>query len=204
MRSRGLRLGSSNATLTAREPTCAPGQTLVQIVGRPRDEPLVDRLREREAQVRDAARRRDQDDHHDLGLEQQHLDVAHRRRLERRRRDEREQPRHLRQHLGRRLERLLDLGARRGQPELEPGRAHLGPREQLVDVEPVARLGRHAARRGVRMGQQADPLELGQLVADGRRRHAEPGALDERLRADRLPGRHVLLDDEPEDVALPL
>ena len=33
---------------------------------------------------------------------------------------------------------------------------------------------------------------------------SRPAPLDERLRADRLPGRDVLLDDAPEDVALPL
>ena len=54
------------------------------------------------------------------------------------------------------------------------------------------------------MREQPERLELGELAPHGRRRHGETGALDERLRADRLAGRHVLLDDAPEDVALAL
>ena len=52
------------------------------------------------------------------------------------------------------------------------------------------------------MREQPERLELGELAAHGRRRDAEPGALDERLRADRLAGRDVLLDDAPQDLAL--
>ena len=130
--------------------------------------------------------------------------MPHRRGLERGRGHEREQPRHLRQHLRRRLQRLLDLRARGGQVERELGRPRLLPREQPVDVDAVAGLGRHAARRGVRMREQTAPLELGQLAAHRRRRHRHAGALDERLRPDRLPGRDVLLDDAAEDLDLPL
>ena len=80
-------------------------------------------------------------------------------------------------------------------------RPRLGRREQLVDVQAVAGLGRHAPRRRVRMRQQPEPLELRELVPDGRGRHAEPGALDQRLRPDGLARRHVLLDDAAEDVS---
>ena len=54
------------------------------------------------------------------------------------------------------------------------------------------------------MREQPEPLELGELAPDGRRRDAERRALDERLRADRLPGRDVLLDDVAENVPLPV
>ena len=71
--------------------------------------------------------------------------------------------------------------------------------DDRLDVEAVAGVGRHAAGAGVRMGQQAGHLELGEDVADGRAGHAEAVALDERLAADRLCGRDVFLDDGPED-----
>ena len=75
-RSRALRPGSSKASLTAREPMPRAGKPLVQILGRPGDEARVDRLGERVAELRDAAGRGDHDDHHDVRLQQQHLDVA--------------------------------------------------------------------------------------------------------------------------------
>ena len=59
-------------------------QALVQILGRPGDEARVDRLGERVAQVGDAAGRRDHDDHHEVALQRQHLDVPERRRPQRR------------------------------------------------------------------------------------------------------------------------
>ena len=130
--------------------------------------------------------------------------MPHVRGLERRRRDEREQPRHLRQHLGRRLQRRLDLGARRREIEREGGRLRLELAEQLVGVVAVTALGRHASRRRVRMREQAEVLELRELGADRRRRDAQVGALDERLRADRLPGADELLDDAAENRLLPL
>ena len=130
--------------------------------------------------------------------------MADRRRLERRRRDEREQPRHLREDLGRRLERLVDLGARRRQLEREPARPRLLPREQPVDVHAVARLGRHAPRGGVRVREQPEPLELRQLGPHRRAREVEPGALDERLRPDGRAGGDVLLDDPRQDLPLTL
>ena len=54
------------------------------------------------------------------------------------------------------------------------------------------------------MREQAEPLELGELVADRRRRDVEAGTLDERLRADGLAGGDVLLHHPPQDVALAL
>ena len=53
------------------------------------------------------------------------------------------------------------------------------------------------------MREQPEILELRQLGANRRRRDAQVGALDERLRADRLPGADELLDDAAEDRPLP-
>ena len=74
--------------------------------------------------------------------------------------------------------------------------------DELLGVDAVAALRRHPACRGVRMRQQPERLELGELAAHRRRRDAKPGALDEHARADRLAGRDVLLDDAPQDLAL--
>jgi hypothetical protein len=77
-----------------------------------------------------------------------------------------------------------------------------GQRDDLrdrFDVEAVARVGRDAPGRGVRVGQQAVRLELGEDAPDGRARHGEAVALDERLAPDRRGGRDVFLDDGPKD-----
>ena len=47
-------------------------------------------------------------------------------------------------------------------------------------------------------------LELGELVADGRRRDVEADPLDERPGADRLPGRDVAFDHAAQDLPLAL
>ena len=59
-------------------------------------------------------------------------------------------------------------------------------RKQLVGVHAVGNLGRHAAGRRVRMGQEPARLQLGQLVSDRRRRDLQPCALHQRAGADRL------------------
>ena len=157
---------------------------------------------EREQLLGDAAGRGDRHDHHDGRLQQQHLDVAHRRRLEPRRRDEREQPRHLAQHLGGRLERVLDLA-----PHRRSGRAGSAPA-----AAPGAR-ARPRRRSGSRRSVGTRPAEVCGWVSrpscsssasslrtvDDETR--QPGALDERLRADGLAGGDVLLDHAPEDLA---
>ena len=71
--------------------------------------------------------------------------------------------------------------------------------DDRLDVEAIAGVGRDAAGGGVRVGQQAVRLELGEDAADGRAGHAEAIALDERLAADRRRGRDVFLDDGPKD-----
>ena len=84
-------------------------QLLVQVLARPVGEARVDRLVERRQPLAHRAGRRDHDDHDDLRLEQQHLDVPHRLGLEGRSRNEREQVRRLGEHLGRRLQGRFDL-----------------------------------------------------------------------------------------------
>ena len=71
--------------------------------------------------------------------------------------------------------------------------------DDRLDVEAVALIGRDAAGRRVRVGQQAVRLELGEDAAHGRAGHAEAVAVDERLAADRRRGRDVFLDDGPKD-----
>ncbi len=104
-----------------------------------------------------------------MRLEQQDLDTADSHTLERRRRDEREQMRHLREHVGRRLERSLDLALRVAKVERKRRRPRLEALQQPVRVVPVSLLGGHTARRRVRMREQAEALELGELVPHGRR-----------------------------------
>ena len=135
-------------------------------------------------------------------MQLQHLDVTDDRDVDRGRRDEREQPGRLGERLGRLLERGLELVAHRREIERERCRAPLDRVDELLRVEVVAALGRHASRRRVRMRQQPEALELGQLAADGRGREIEAAPVDERLRAHGLTARHVLLDDEPQDLAL--
>ena len=155
--------------------------------------------------LRDAAGRRDHDDHDDVRLQEQHLDVPDDRRLERRRGHEREQVRQLaRAPRSSRAARSRPGSARPERSSVELGRPRLEPIEQPVDEEPVAGVGRNPPRRRVRMREQPLLLEHGQLVAHRRRGDREPGPLDERLRPDRRPGRDVLLDDAGEDQLLPL
>jgi len=148
-------------------PELQTGDGLVQVVARPLREPRVHRLGEVEEPLRHAAGGRDHDDHHELRLQQQDLHVPHVRRFQRGRRDEREQPRHLGEHLRRRLQRRLDLGARRREVEREGRRLRLESPEQLVGVMAVALLGRHASCGRVRMREQPEALQLRQLGPDG-------------------------------------
>ena len=75
---------------------------------------------------------------------------------------------------------------------------------QLVDVGAIAGIGGNAAGRRVRLHQVAAGLELGHLVANRRRADAEVVLLGKRLRADRLGGRDVFVDDRREDIGLAL
>ena len=108
------------------------------------------------------------------------------------------------EHLGRRLQRGLDLVARGREVERERGGLRLEPSEQLIGVEAVAAFGRHAPGGRVRMREQPEVLELRQRGADRRRRDAGVGPCDERLRPHRLAGADELLDHAAEDRLLPL
>ncbi len=201
--SRGASSGASSRRRTVREPRRSPTICSSRYSARPGDEPWIHGLVEPEHLLRHAARRRDQDDHDARRLEREHLDVPDRRGLERRRGDEREEARRVGEHVGRRPERLLDLVAHRAKLDAEGVRATLERVDELLRVDAVAALRRRPARRGVRMGQQAERLELCELTAHGGSGEAETGALDEHARTDRLAGRNVLLDHPPQDLAFP-
>ena len=130
--------------------------------------------------------------------------MAHGLHAQRRGRHEREEPRRLRQHLGRRLERGFDLAPGLAQMQVEAGRLRLEAVEQRPRVVAVPMVGRHAAGRRMRMGEEADVLELGQFVphGGGRDPHARP--CDQALRPHGHPRGHVLLDDPHEDLLLAL
>src|SRR5439155_26087519 len=83
-------------------------------------------------------------------------------------------------------------------------RVRVEPVQQLIGVVAVAALGRQAAGRGVRGGEQAEQFELGELGAHGGRCEGQAALLDEQLRAHRLPGGDELLDDTAQDLLLSL
>ena len=78
------------------------------------------------------------------------------------------------------------------------------PRHQALDEVPVAEVGRHAAGGGVRVRQQTELLERGELVPHRRRREVEAVFADERRRGHRLGGGDVLADDGAQQIALPV
>jgi hypothetical protein len=172
-------------------------ELLVEELGGPVDEPAVDGLVEREHPLRDAAGRGDDHDHDDLRLQRQDLDVADRRGLEGRRGDDRQEVRDLRERLGRQAHRLVDLAA--GQRELDVAAARRR-RQQAVDEVAVAGVRRHAPGRGVRVAEKPVLLELGELVADGRRAGPQLGIGGERAGRHglhrRLVGEHHLAEDQ--------
>ena len=70
----------------------------------------------------------------------------------------------------------------------------LAPLHQLVDIQPVALGGRHAAGGGVRLLEVAQIGQLGKLIAHGGGGNAPAHLLRDGLRADRLGGGNVILD----------
>src|SRR6185503_17780351 len=110
-----------------------------------------------------------------------------------------------RQQLHASLEDLLEVEYRLG--EIARDRTPLrvpeaAARGQRVDVVPVADVGGDAAGAGVRVGEVAELLERGHLVADRGAGHADARPLRDRLTPDRLPGADVLLDDRVQDRGL--
>ena len=183
-----------------RAPTFMPDELLVQVRGGPVDQSGVDRAAEREDALRHAAGRGDDDHHQHLRLEREHLDVADRRSADRRRGDDRQQVRDLRQRLRRHAHRLVDLAPH--QRQLQLGLALAARRQQAIDEVAVAGVGRHAPGGGVRMRQQTLLLEHGELVADRRRPAGDVGVGGERLRRHRLVGGVEAVDDFPEQQLL--
>ena len=78
------------------------------------------------------------------------------------------------------------------------------PRHQALDEVAVAQIGRDAAGGRVRVRQQAEILERGELVPHGRRRNVEPVLADKGRRRHRLGRGDVLADNGTQQVALPL
>jgi hypothetical protein len=122
--------------------------------------------------------------------------------LDRRRRDQREQVRDLRELLGGSAHGLVHLPAHGAQLHGPARHRQVALGEQLVDVEAVAAVGGHAPGRGVRVVEQAGLLEPGQLGAHGRGPPGHVALLGDPLGADRLVQLHVGLDERSQDEAL--
>ena len=88
--------------------------------------------------------------------------------------------------------RIASSSSRRTSDSASGGGSILGG-QQPVDEVAVPGLGRHAAGRGVRVLQQPQLLEAGELVPDRRRPPVEAGG--ERLGAHGRAAGEVLLDD---------
>ena len=179
-----------------------PDQALVEVGRRPVGEAGVDGRSKVKHALGHAAGRGDDDDHQDLRLEQQDLDVADRRGVDRRRGDDRQQVGDLRERLGGHAHRLVDLAADERQLEAAlaapRGAAAAGGRRSSGSPASVGtRPG-----GGVRVREQAVLLEHRELVADRRRAEVDLGVGGQRLRAHGLAGRGVGLDDLAQDQLL--
>ena len=163
---------------------------------RPFGEAGIDRLGEGEDPLGDPTGGRDHHGHHELRLEQDHLDVADARRLERRRGHEREQVRDLRKRVRGRAERLVDVALRLREVQSQRRRR---PRLELpqdaIDVGAVARVRRNTPCGRVRVGQETVLLEHRELVLHRGGGRLDAGTLDKRPRADGCARGDVALDD---------
>ena len=110
--------------------------------------------------------------------------------------------RRAREDVARRLERGVDLAPELREVERERPRPRLLARQQCLGMQAIRELGRDAAGRRMRVGQQPARLEFRELVPDRRRGDLQACALDQVVRADRLAGGDVLLDHAREDLAL--
>jgi len=137
---------------------------------------------------------RDDDQQDATGRQSQELDLPEQRRAAWRHHHPGEM-RQAGQHRGGGCEHLLRLA--RAQTALDPRglldleRLHL---EQCVDEQAIAPWGRHPPRGGVRTRDQAELLEIGHHIADGRRRQVDAGMARQRARAHRLTVSDVALD----------
>ena len=96
------------------------------------------------------------------------------------------------------LVRELDLAELVADHQLFDGRERRSLDDRL-DVVAVAVIGRNATGRGVRVGQQAFVLELGQHMSHRGAADAKAVPRDQCLRTDGHRARDVFLDDGPED-----
>jgi len=113
----------------------------------------------------------------------QQLDVFEGVRVARGRNRDREVPGKSRQQPSRLLDHVGELARRFAELDANTPRIVLGERfggHQPVDVGPIAGVRGHAAGGGMRLHQITARLELGHLVTDGRRAHAEVVLLGER------------------------
>ena len=112
------------------------------------------------------------------------------------------------EHLGGAAQDLLDRVARAGRSSRRRVSLRLvaGRRQphELVDVEPVAPIGRDPAGRGVGVKEVALVLQLAHGVADRGRGHAEAEPAGDRLAPGRLRGLDVGLDDRLEHPQFPV
>ncbi len=132
----GRELGVVQALVQHPRAEAEADQPLVEVAGGPVGQAGVDRALEGEHPLGHAAGGGDHHHHQHLGLEGQHLDVADRGGLDRRRGDDRQQVGDLRQRLGGDAHRLVELAAHQRQRQRRP-RRRLG--EQAVDEVAVAR-----------------------------------------------------------------
>ena len=205
-KARSLRRRSRLSNTSGHAPRAQLGadKALVEVHAGELGEALVDGVGEGEDTLGDLPGRRDDHHHDEPRLQREDLDVAQRRRGDRRRGDHGQQLGDARQRLGGLAQRVVDLarGAVPLQEDRRRGRAAtLG--DDDVDVVAVAGVGGHPPRGGVRVRQHAHVLEVGEVVADGRRGHAEVMPLAEVLGPDRRAERDVFLDDGPQDLLLP-
>ena len=155
------------------------GKLGVQIVRRLTQLVRVDFLADVDRLARHLPAVRHDDDEHLRRAQRNELDLlqdavrCHRQR-------ERDEPRRARQHLRHGGQHIFGQRRRAGvAPQLRFDRRaaanRTGRGEQLIDVEPVAAIGRDAARGRVRLLQVSELFELGERVADGGRRHTQTG-----------------------------
>jgi hypothetical protein len=115
-------LGVAEAVCSHPRPEPEPGETLVEIAPRPLDQAGVDLLLEGEDALGDAAVGSDHHHHHHPRLKPQYLDPVDRRRLQRRRRHQRDKISDPGEGGGRVADRLLDLSAHPREAELARGK----------------------------------------------------------------------------------
>ena len=168
-----------------------PDEPLVEVAGGPVGKPGIDRVGEREQPLGDPAGRGDDHHHQHLRLQRQHLDVPDRRGLDRRRGDDRQQVRDLRQGLGGDPHRLVELAP------------HERQRQPWSRVIARAAAGRRSSGSRPRSGSarrrcagwasrpSSSRLASSLRIVDGP--HYDAGR--QRLRAHGRAGREVFLHD---------